>query len=264
MKTTLVFLLSACLIAIAANSSRTGVRNQLSTGKLSKTEGEIVVHQVCNPAATMEEISSLKRQVEIMKKELTLRLDKKDNKVSVSVNLLQKEVEQLGKRLTQRMDKIQTSRNKDAWIKLNTAPVCFGARGDQFGKFLVPAGGKLAAVKLVHLYGYVTCDKSDASFWSYWGCSIYHGLKEKVNVVITTSKNRILLPSSQFTFYSTKWSRSPGYNSFSPELVMSAFSNPPSVTKGQQLRLWYGEDLVNSSEGDNDGKACCNVYAHFI
>lgn len=80
MKTTLVFLLSACLIAIAANSSRTGVRNQLSTGKLSKTEGEIVVHQVCNPAATMEEISSLKRQVEIMKKELTLRLDKEDNK----------------------------------------------------------------------------------------------------------------------------------------------------------------------------------------
>jgi len=80
MKTTLVFLLSACLIAIVANSSRTGVRNQLSTGKLSKTEGEIVVHQVCNPAATMEEISSLKKQVETMKKELTLRLDKKDSK----------------------------------------------------------------------------------------------------------------------------------------------------------------------------------------
>ena len=106
------------------------------------------------------------------------------------------------------------------------------------------------------------------NYWSYWGCSTYHsGVKDHVNVVITTSANQILFPSSKFMtdrYKSQLWSRIPGYNSFSPELVMSAFSNPPSVTKGQELRLWYGEDLENSTENDNAGKACCDVYVRFI
>ena len=40
-----------------------------------------------------------------------------------------------------------------------TAPLCFGTRDDQFGKFSSPYSGKLASVKLVHLYGNVTCKK---------------------------------------------------------------------------------------------------------
>ena len=153
----------------------------------------------------------------------------------------------------------------DPWIKMNTAPVCFGAKSDQFGKFFVPTGGRLASFKLVHFYGYVTCDKSDKRYWSYWGCSTYHGgLKEKVNIVITNSANHILLPSSQFMHDSNKWSSLQGYNSFSPEIVLSVFSNPSVVVKGQELRLWYGEDLMNSSESDNDGKSCCDVYARLV
>ena len=153
----------------------------------------------------------------------------------------------------------------DPWIKINTAPVCFGAKGDQFGKFFVPTGGRLASIKLVHFYGYVTCDKRDKRFWSYWGCSTYlRALQDKVNVVITNSSNHILLPSSQFMYESDKWSILQGYNSFSPEIVLSVFSNPLAVVKGQELRLWFGEDLVNRSEGDNDGKSCCDVYARLV
>ena len=142
--------------------------------------------------------------------------------------------------------------------------MCFGAKNNQFGKFTVPVGGRLASVKLVHFYGFVTCDTRIASSgYSYWGCSIYHsGLKDHVAVVITTSANRVLLPSSKFM--SGKWSKIPGYNSFPPEIVLSAFSNPPSVLKGQELRLWYAEDLTNISEYDNDGTSCCDVFARFI
>lgn len=83
-----------------------------------------------------------------------------------------------------------------------------------------------------------------------------------VDVTITTSGNRILLPPSQFiTMSSTKWSKIPGYNSLSPELVLSVFSSPPAVASGQELRLWYGEDLVNKIESDNGGISCCEVYA---
>ena len=153
----------------------------------------------------------------------------------------------------------------DGWIKLNTNLVCFGARQNRFGKFFVPFSGKLASVKLVHVYGYVTCDTSKAYHWSYWGCHQYPGLKNHVDAVITTSGGSVLLPSSQFITHKTaKWSLIPGYNSLSPELVLSAFSNPPSVTRGQELRLWYGEDLANTCESDNGGTSCCDVYARLI
>lgn len=46
---------------------------------------------------------------------------------------------------------------KGLWKKLNTAPVCFGTKDNQFGSFKVPSGGNIGKMKLVHLYGYVSC-----------------------------------------------------------------------------------------------------------
>ena len=142
--------------------------------------------------------------------------------------------------------------------------MCFGAKGDQFEKFSVPSGGSLLAIKLVHVHGYVTCDKNKVYHWSYWGCGAHSGLSDHVDVVITTSTNSVLLPPSEFILSGTKWSKIPGYNSLSPELVLSMFSSPLTVTSGQVLRVWYGEDLVNSSESDNGGTSCCDVFARFM
>ena len=142
--------------------------------------------------------------------------------------------------------------------------MCFGARGDQFGKFFVPSSGKLASVKLVHVYGYVTCDKNIAYHWSYWGCGKHSSLTNHVDTTVTTSDGQVLLPSSQFiTDVTHKWSLIPGYNSLSPELVLSAnVSHPPNVTQGQWLRLSHRED--SSSPYDHNGeKSCCDVYARF-
>ena len=152
----------------------------------------------------------------------------------------------------------------DPWIKLNRAPVCFGARGNQFGKFSVSSGGKLLAIKLVHLHGYVSCDTRKVYHWSYWGCGAHTGVGKFVSIAITTSGNRILLPSSQFFTTGSKWSKIPGYNSLSPELVLSVFSSPLTVSSGQELRLWYAEDLTASTESDNGGKSCCDVFARII
>ena len=44
---------------------------------------------------------------------------------------------------------------------------------------------------------------------------------------------------------------------------MSFPDRPHQVNSGQELRLWYGEDLVNWAEGDNGGYSCCDVYARF-
>ena len=153
----------------------------------------------------------------------------------------------------------------DQWEKQNTSPVCFGAKDGQFGRFYVKSGyRKLAAVRLVHLYGYVSCDTRHVSYWSYWGCGLYGWGLGKINVVITTSGNHVLLPPRQFIVNDgAKWSQVPGYNSLSPELVLSFFS-PSRVNRHQELRVWYGEDLMNTSEGDNGGTACVDVYAIFV
>ena len=144
--------------------------------------------------------------------------------------------------------------------------MCFGAKDGQFGKFSVPSAGSLLAIKLVHLYGYFTCSKNKVYHWSYWGCGAHSSLRDHVDVVITTSTNGVLLPPSQFITDGTlKWSKIPGYNSLSPELVLSVFSSPLTVTSGQVLRLWYGEDLANNGgQGDNGGTSCCNVFARFM
>lgn len=151
----------------------------------------------------------------------------------------------------------------DRWRKVNFSPVCFGAKNHQFGRFRVRSGGRLATVKLVHLYGYVTCDTRHISYWSYWGCGSYYS-GDKINVVITTASNHVLLPPGQFiVHHGAKWSKLPGYTSVSPELVLSFF-HPYSVHSGQELRLWYGEDLMNAGEADNGGRACVDIYALYV
>lgn len=141
--------------------------------------------------------------------------------------------------------------------------MCFSAKRNLFGTVTMPFAGRLAAMKLVHRYGYVTCSKSNPICWSHWGCG---HLKDYVNVVITTSLNRILLPPNQFlkfNYQAGKWSKVPGYGANSPELILSFF-HPRYVHRGHQLRVWYGEDLMNWYEGDNAGKVCFDVYASYV
>jgi len=153
----------------------------------------------------------------------------------------------------------------DPWVKANIHPVCFGARSNQYGSFHVPYGGKIAAVKLIYLSGYVTCS-GHISYWSFWGCGNFPSLKHYVSLVITTSSNTHLMPPNQFFALAGgagRWYQLPGYNSFSPEIILPRLS-PYSVSSGQELRLWYGEDLVNWYEVDNAGLVCCNVYVLYV
>ena len=157
----------------------------------------------------------------------------------------------------------------DHWVKLHTYPVCFGARGEQYGTFYAPSGGgKLAAIKLVHLYGYVSCGASSSSSWSYWGCNV-PVVRYAVGVVITTSRNSVILPPSKFLKSDSglrhrKWSNIPGYTGMSPSLVLSFDSHPYRLYSRQALRLWYGEDLQDSTENNNGGRVCCYVYGRFV
>lgn len=141
--------------------------------------------------------------------------------------------------------------------------VCFGAKDNSYGSFTAPLTGNLVAVKLVHRFGYVSCHARRGSYWSFWGCGERHsdGL---VNTIITDHYYRILMPTTQLERNADgfKWYKIPGYNSESPEIVLSRFSSIP-VYRGERLRLWYGEDLFDHGEENNAGRVCCEVYAMY-
>ncbi|XP_078384966.1 uncharacterized protein LOC144667429 isoform X2 [Oculina patagonica] len=154
------------------------------------------------------------------------------------------------------------------WHKLNTSPVCFGIDNSQYGTFKIPAGGNLELIKLklVHLDGYVSCYRYTVTYWSHWGCGLRFGsTPEYVLVAITNTHNKILLPPSQLQKSQSTADLFfvPGYTSQSPELVLSAFY-PLAVQTGQELRLWYTEDLLQTSPKDDGGRVCCDVYAQFL
>lgn len=50
----------------------------------------------------------------------------------------------------------------------------------------------------------------------------------------------------------------------SDELVFSDFNEPFYLGQYDEMRLWYGEDLKNWSETDNQGRVCVDVYARFV
>ena len=153
---------------------------------------------------------------------------------------------------------------------MNESPICFGAGNNQFGSFRVPSNGTLASVKLVHVDGYVRCNRGNPGNRkkSFWGC--LQNPKNDINVEIKDADTPIL-PSHGFLVVESGGETSlqmPGYNSLSRELVLSAdVSNPPKtpkVTQGQWLRLSLREDSSSPHQNhDNGEKSCCDVYARF-
>ena len=155
--------------------------------------------------------------------------------------------------------------SSDNSIKANGSPVCFGARDTQMGKFKVPVDGKMGGVRLVHLYGYVSCHTPGNLPWSPWGCG--YGVNQEINAVITNDKNQLLLPPAEFLSAhhpQGKWHKIPGYNSLMPVIELKVFKDPINVSAGQQLRLWYGEDLTNWTEHDNGGRTCADVFILYV
>ncbi|XP_067025523.1 uncharacterized protein [Acropora muricata] len=144
------------------------------------------------------------------------------------------------------------------WRKLNSAPVCFGAQGNQFGRFRVEVGGSIQAVKLVHLTGQVTCNHRQVNAGSKWGCGTPNSVV-LIHVFLTDAFNTILLPMGQSSPYTI-----PGYDAQSNEIIFSGFPNPLHLSSDGELRLWYEEDLRDHTEHDNNGTSCTDVFAKYL
>ena len=142
------------------------------------------------------------------------------------------------------------------WVKLNTSPVCFGAKGNQYGHFTYSQDISVRQFMLVYRSGTVSCK---AGKRSYWGCAPN---SSALAPILTDQQNTILAPDAS-DVVGNGWYTLAGYTSSSSILVFCAQPpcNPLVVPANSELRLWYGEDLRGKTEGDNSGKTCADVYA---
>ena len=158
----------------------------------------------------------------------------------------------------------------DRWQKINTEHVCFGARDNQYGAFNITRGGRLKTMKLVRKSGSIKCNKKNNA--SYWGCKhpIY-GNNGLLTIITNANKEAVFPPIddlkaviSKGECHSKKIVHSlDGITHTSPELVFGDLSNPLSVSRNQELQIWYGQDWVDCSEEDNRGTTCLDVYAWY-
>ena len=149
------------------------------------------------------------------------------------------------------------SRACSRWVKLNTSPVCFGARDNKFGSFKYNKNIFVKSFMLVHRSGSVSCNNKDHSYWGCWPNHV------NINTVITDGSNRVLGPSAAAK--SPGWYQLPGFTSSSSALVFCGLRKPAvCVHSSEDLRLWYAEDLYGYTEADNAGRSCADVYAEII
>ena len=150
-----------------------------------------------------------------------------------------------------------SSKTCPRWVKLNKSPVCFGAKGNQFGHFTYHRNIFVSSFMLVHRSGNVTCDRSQ---FSYWGCAPNNPV---LLVILTDRNNKIIAPNASIVKKGGSY-KLPGYTSSSSALVFCAPKKPHCVFANSELRLWYGEDLRASTESDNGGRTCADVYGLLV
>ena len=152
------------------------------------------------------------------------------------------------------------------WVRLNgDNPICFLGWGDTPGKFESRYDGFVGALKLVHINGKITCDRNKPSYKSNWGC--YKEDKNLLCIFITDlNKNLLFNRTGGDLGNNVKkyWYGSKIFGPDSEEIVFSRMEDPQFVNSGFQMRIWYGEDLGNIDEINNDGQTCVDVYAHFV
>ncbi|KAM7446816.1 hypothetical protein ABFA07_004928 [Porites harrisoni] len=148
-----------------------------------------------------------------------------------------------------------SSKTCPRWVKLNKSPVCFGAKGNQYGRFSYHRNIFVSSFMLVHRSGKVSCDSKRA--YSYWGCQPNHG---ELLVLLTDQNNKILAPEANIVDGVGRYKLA-GYSSSSSVLVFCVSKKPQCVFANSELRLWYGEDLRHGrGDSDSGGKTCADVY----
>ena len=131
----------------------------------------------------------------------------------------------------------------EEWQKINTGPVCFGARGDTYGPFHMVENGLIHTFKLAYRTGTLRCAPEFPE--SHWGCANPSFGENKMLTVITYP-NKTALKIAEYTrevrsngskcrYYSYHLD---GIDVNSTELAFNKLSSPMPVSIGQEFQIW--------------------------
>lgn len=132
--------------------------------------------------------------------------------------------------------------------------VCFGAKGDSYGRFNFRDSGRLVKLKLTHR-GEKLINCREGIKRTRWGCDIN---MEEIYVATTNEENNIFFPREPPTKTKTHYTLS-GFNGNSTFLEFKSYNK--SITVGEEFRIWYIQDLKKIRDGDNVGMSCADVSA---
>jgi len=148
-----------------------------------------------------------------------------------------------------------------AW-RLQASNICFLTKGDKPGFFKLKQGGELVAMKLQHKSGVVSCIGTTLN--SNFGCNnrakTWYSYRH-IGTFVTDDVRNVIFPA--MTKIDRGFATLPGYNAHSKFLVFTNYATPMLARRGQDVKIWYGEDLFDIFEGDNQGRTCVDVYAKF-
>ena len=156
-----------------------------------------------------------------------------------------------------------------SWQKVNTEPVCFGAKNNSYGAFTITKSGLLKTMKLVHKSGSVKCNTGKLE--SYWGCTYAPNYGNNgLMTIITNAKKEAILPSAGDLIANDDCKKKKhfyildGATHTSPELVYRDLPNEVLVSRSDKMQIWYGQDWIDCSEdNNNDATTCVDVYAWY-
>ena len=88
--------------------------------------------------------------------------------------------------------------------------------------------------------------------------------------IITNAKKEAILPPAEDLIAHGDCNKNPhcyslyGVTHTSPELVYPDFPKHVSVSRSDEMQIWYGQDWLNYSESNkNDATTCADVYAWY-
>ena len=114
---------------------------------------------------------------------------------------------------------------------------------------------------LEHVSGDLTCRKQVTRMTSLWGCGNADG--GRIMTIITDDNNEVVFPANINISKGVKFKISGVNAKTSKVLVFMNLGYPSYFKTGQELRIWYTEDLFDDDTKDNSGMHCVKAYARF-
>ena len=129
--------------------------------------------------------------------------------------------------------------------------VTVGSSRDSYATVRINIPSGRYKLKLLSVTGYLSCiGVVHMEYYTTFGCMKQDGTNE-IRMIVTDKNNTQLLPRSKGYSHDGKISKS----------IFVTFNDPIDLEFGQDLRIWYKDDLENNSEHDNFGLTYIRVLA---